>query len=80
MIIVQSDMTACIGDFGLALQFRPGEVVGDTHGQVSQPNRSTNENALSFDNQADEPMTTHFFDNQADQQISELFLHLLLNC
>ena len=27
-------MTACIGDFGLALQFRPGEVVGDTHGQV----------------------------------------------
>ena len=34
MIIVQSDMTACIGDFGLALQFRPGEVVGDTHGQV----------------------------------------------
>ena len=40
MTIVQSDMTACIGDFGLALQFRPGEVVGDTHGQVSQPNRS----------------------------------------
>ena len=29
-------MTACIGDFGLALQFRPGEVVGDTHGQVCQ--------------------------------------------
>jgi serine/threonine protein kinase len=33
-VLIRSDMTACIGDFGLALQFRPGEVVGDTHGQV----------------------------------------------
>jgi len=33
-VLIKSDMTACIGDFGLALQFRPGEVVGDTHGQV----------------------------------------------
>jgi len=33
-VLIKSDMTACIGDFGLALQFRPNEVVGDTHGQV----------------------------------------------
>jgi len=33
-VLIRSDMTACIGDFGLALQFRPNEVVGDTHGQV----------------------------------------------
>ena len=34
IFFIRSDMTACIGDFGLALVFRPGEVVGDTHGQV----------------------------------------------
>jgi len=33
-VLIKADMTACIGDFGLALQFRPNEVVGDTHGQV----------------------------------------------
>jgi len=33
-VLIKSDMTACIGDFGLALQFRPNEIVGDTHGQV----------------------------------------------
>ena len=33
-VLIKSDLTACIGDFGLALQFRPNEVVGDTHGQV----------------------------------------------
>jgi len=33
-VLIKSDMTACIGDFGLALKFRPNEVVGDTHGQV----------------------------------------------
>jgi len=33
-VLIKSDMTACIGDFGLALQFRPNENVGDTHGQV----------------------------------------------
>jgi len=33
-VLIRSDLTACIGDFGLALQFRPNEVVGDTHGQV----------------------------------------------
>jgi serine/threonine protein kinase len=35
-VLIKSDMTACIGDFGLALQFKPNEIVGDTHGQVSQ--------------------------------------------
>lgn len=33
-VLIRSDMSACIGDFGLALQFKPTEVVGDTHGQV----------------------------------------------
>jgi len=33
-VLIKADMTACIGDFGLALQFRPNENVGDTHGQV----------------------------------------------
>lgn len=33
-VLIQSDMTACIGDFGLAKPFRPNELVGDTHGQV----------------------------------------------
>jgi len=33
-VLIRSDQTACIGDFGLALQFKPNEIVGDTHGQV----------------------------------------------
>jgi len=33
-VLIRSDLTACIGDFGLALQFKPNEIVGDTHGQV----------------------------------------------
>jgi len=33
-VLIRSDGTACIGDFGLALQFKPNEIVGDTHGQV----------------------------------------------
>jgi len=33
-VLIQADKTACIGDFGLALQFKPNEIVGDTHGQV----------------------------------------------
>jgi len=35
-VLVRSDMVACIGDFGLALQFKPNEIVGDTHGQVNK--------------------------------------------
>lgn len=33
-VLIRSDLSACIGDFGLALQFQPNEIVGDTHGQV----------------------------------------------
>ncbi|XP_040563519.1 activin receptor type-2B [Lepeophtheirus salmonis] len=33
-VLIKSDMTACIGDFGLALVFEPGKSCGDTHGQV----------------------------------------------
>ncbi|BES95189.1 Activin receptor [Nesidiocoris tenuis] len=33
-ILLKSDHTACIADFGLALIFQPGKPCGDTHGQV----------------------------------------------
>jgi activin receptor type-2B len=33
-VLIKSDMTACIADFGLALVFEPGKAVGDAHGQV----------------------------------------------
>jgi serine/threonine protein kinase len=33
-VLIKSDMTACIADFGLALVFQPGKSCGDTHGQV----------------------------------------------
>lgn len=34
-VLLKSDLTACIADFGLALIFYPGRPVGDTHGQVN---------------------------------------------
>ena len=34
-VLIKSDMTACIADFGLGFIFVPGEPVGDTHPQVS---------------------------------------------
>ncbi|KAG7234339.1 hypothetical protein INR49_004910 [Caranx melampygus] len=34
-ILLKSDLTACIADFGLALRFEAGKSPGDTHGQVS---------------------------------------------
>lgn len=34
-IILRSDLTAVIGDFGLAVCFEPGKPPGETHGQVS---------------------------------------------
>lgn len=34
-VLLKSDLTACIADFGLALIFQPGQPCGDTHGQVS---------------------------------------------
>ncbi|TRY76641.1 hypothetical protein TCAL_08787 [Tigriopus californicus] len=33
-VLIKADLTACIGDFGLALIFEPGKPCGDTHGQV----------------------------------------------
>jgi len=33
-VLLKEDLTACIGDFGLAFIFEPGKPVGDTHGQV----------------------------------------------
>lgn len=33
-IIMRSDLTAIIGDFGLAVNFEPGKPPGETHGQV----------------------------------------------
>ena len=35
-VLIKSDMTACIADFGLALVFEPGKAVGDAHGQVTK--------------------------------------------
>ena len=31
-VLIKSDMTACIADFGLALVFEPGKAVGEAHG------------------------------------------------
>jgi activin receptor type-2B len=33
-VLLKSDLTACIADFGLALVFNPGQPCGDVHGQV----------------------------------------------
>ncbi|XP_030629188.1 activin receptor type-2B isoform X2 [Chanos chanos] len=33
-VLVRTDLTAVIGDFGLAVRFEPGKPPGDTHGQV----------------------------------------------
>ncbi|ESO90171.1 hypothetical protein LOTGIDRAFT_123928 [Lottia gigantea] len=33
-VLLKSDLTACIGDFGLALKFEPGVSPGETHGLV----------------------------------------------
>lgn len=33
-VLLKSDLTACVADFGLALRFNPGQPVGDVHGQV----------------------------------------------
>lgn len=35
-IILRSDLTAILADFGLAVRFEPGEPPGETHGQVSR--------------------------------------------
>lgn len=33
-VMLREDLTAVIGDFGLAVRFEPGKPPGDTHGQV----------------------------------------------
>ncbi|XP_055315210.1 activin receptor type-2B isoform X2 [Sitodiplosis mosellana] len=33
-VLLKTDLTACIADFGLALVFQPDTPIGDTHGQV----------------------------------------------
>uniref|UniRef100_UPI0035902707 activin receptor type-2A n=1 Tax=Myxine glutinosa TaxID=7769 RepID=UPI0035902707 len=33
-VLLKNDMTACIGDLGLAVSFEPGKPPGDMHGQV----------------------------------------------
>lgn len=33
-VLLKNNLTACIADFGLALQFEAGKSAGDTHGQV----------------------------------------------
>lgn len=33
-VMLRDDLTAVIGDFGLAVRFEPGKPPGDTHGQV----------------------------------------------
>lgn len=33
-MLLRTDLTAVIGDFGLAVRFEPGKIPGDTHGQV----------------------------------------------
>ncbi len=33
-VLLKSDLTACIGDFGLARIFEPDKDVGDQHSQV----------------------------------------------
>lgn len=35
-VLLKDDLTACIGDFGLALIFEPNKPVGDDHGQVAE--------------------------------------------
>lgn len=32
--MLKNDLTAVVGDFGLAVKFEPGKPPGDTHGQV----------------------------------------------
>ena len=33
-VLIKSNLSACIADFGLALKFDTGKSAGDTHGQV----------------------------------------------
>lgn len=37
-VLLKTNLTACIADFGLALKFEAGKSAGDTHGQVRVKN------------------------------------------
>ena len=41
-VLLKNNLTACIADFGLALQFEAGKSAGDTHGQVQFTIRGQN--------------------------------------
>jgi activin receptor type-2 len=47
-VLLKSDLTACIADFGLALIFYPGRPVGDTHGQVIYSSNKFIQNSKMF--------------------------------
>lgn len=38
-VLIKDDLTACIGDFGLALAFENGRNIGDIYSQVSPDSR-----------------------------------------
>jgi serine/threonine protein kinase len=38
-VLLKSDLTAVLADFGLAVRFEPGKPPGDTHGQVTSLHR-----------------------------------------
>lgn len=46
-VMLRSDLTAVIGDFGLAVCFEPGKSPGETHGQVSGCDRGRDEAAAA---------------------------------
>jgi len=47
-VLLKSDLTACIADFGLALIFRPSRSCGDTHGQVRKARMDTDKLLLNL--------------------------------
>jgi serine/threonine protein kinase len=61
-VLIKSDMSACIADFGLALVFEPGKAVGDAHGQVKHTNKA-------------EPIvpSSQFFSTFLDPKINTLY-------
>ena len=46
-VLLKSDLTACVADFGLAIKFEPGKNPGDTHGQVRLENKAHKANDAS---------------------------------
>lgn len=46
--MLREDLTAVIGDFGLAVKFEPGKPPGDTHGQVQNHDMARSIPALTL--------------------------------